>query len=181
MKQYIKNKRRHAYRQQVLDVPEKYTYLKANSAKRNPSASRKRRAGAASAPKKAVAAAKKAATVRSKKTKNTDKLSTKAKGKKKAQVVSDDEDDSMGEPDDEDEAMVTVCTCFPLARSHQHPDSVPSRMTNSRIGSSLGCTQTVCIHYLPSTVSTASRTKYMCIPIPYMVTGLDVEITPAMA
>ncbi|KAJ7138979.1 hypothetical protein C8R44DRAFT_867150 [Mycena epipterygia] len=108
VKQYIKNKHRHAYRQQALDVPEKYTYLKANSAKRNPSASRKRRTGAANAPKRAVAvaAAKKAATSCSKKTKNTGaaaKVSTKTKGKKKVVAASDDEDDSMGEQDDEKE------------------------------------------------------------------------------
>lgn len=59
IKQFTKNKRRRCYQKNWLEVPEKYAYLKNNSAKRDPSASRKRRTVAA-APKK-VAIAKKAA------------------------------------------------------------------------------------------------------------------------
>ncbi|KAJ7119408.1 hypothetical protein C8R44DRAFT_877838 [Mycena epipterygia] len=113
VKQFTKNKRRHSYQKNWLDVPAKYAYLKNNSAKRDPSASRKRRAVAA-APKKVAsakkAAKKKEATVAKKTGKPKPKPKPKAlvKGKKKVVVESDedDNDNSMGEAgadDDQDE------------------------------------------------------------------------------
>jgi hypothetical protein len=44
VKQYIKNKRKNHYKNGWLDVPEKYTYLKNNASKRDPTGSRKKRA-----------------------------------------------------------------------------------------------------------------------------------------
>ncbi|KAJ7234604.1 hypothetical protein C8J57DRAFT_156438 [Mycena rebaudengoi] len=40
VKQYIKNKRNNAYKKEYITVPTKYAYLKANAAKRDPSAPR---------------------------------------------------------------------------------------------------------------------------------------------
>jgi hypothetical protein len=88
VKQYIKNKRRHGYKKGFLEPPTQYAYLKANSAKRDPSAPRGKRADAARTAKKAAvkkAVAKKNST------------SAKAKGKKKMVVVDDDDDESMSE------------------------------------------------------------------------------------
>ncbi|KAF7332812.1 hypothetical protein MSAN_02432400 [Mycena sanguinolenta] len=84
-KQYIKNKRRHGYRKGFLDCPSQYAYLKANSAKRDPSAPRGRRVAAARNAK--ILGKKKAAA----------KKNTKGKGK---QVVDDDDDE-----DEEDVEM----------------------------------------------------------------------------
>jgi hypothetical protein len=44
VKQYIKNKRKHHYKNGWLDVPAKYAYLKHNAGKRNPTASRRKKA-----------------------------------------------------------------------------------------------------------------------------------------
>jgi hypothetical protein len=44
VKQYMKNKRKHHYKNGWLDVPERYAYLKDNAYKRNPTSSRKKRA-----------------------------------------------------------------------------------------------------------------------------------------
>jgi hypothetical protein len=43
-KQYLKNKRKSAVRQGLIKVPERYAYLKENSAKRSASGSRKSKA-----------------------------------------------------------------------------------------------------------------------------------------
>jgi hypothetical protein len=44
VKQYMKNKRKHHYKNGWLDIPQQYAYLKNNASKRNPGGSRKRRA-----------------------------------------------------------------------------------------------------------------------------------------
>ena len=44
IKQFVKNKRKNHYVNGWLEVPERYAYLKKNSMKRNPSASRSKRA-----------------------------------------------------------------------------------------------------------------------------------------
>ncbi|KAJ6548501.1 hypothetical protein B0H19DRAFT_1074359 [Mycena capillaripes] len=118
VKQFFKNRRRRGYQNGTLDVPDQYKYLKANSAKRDPSGSRKRRTVVAGAPKKAAAtrkkvavaprkvasasktavktsAAKKSASVQKKK----DAVKPKPKKPRSTKVVpvSDDDDDSMGE------------------------------------------------------------------------------------
>jgi hypothetical protein len=49
VKQFTKNKRKNHYANGWLDVPARYTYLKQNSMKRNPTASRSKRALAGSA------------------------------------------------------------------------------------------------------------------------------------
>ncbi|KAJ7655447.1 hypothetical protein B0H17DRAFT_1073443 [Mycena rosella] len=110
VKQYIKNKRRNGYKNNWLEVPEKYAYLKTNSAKRDQSASRKRRTVSTTAPRKtAVAAAAKKATKKSKaakvksatvaKTKPAPQTKGKVKGKGRAGAVPDDEDE-------DDESMI---------------------------------------------------------------------------
>lgn len=94
VKQFVKNKRRYAYRNGWLDVPEKYKYLKTNSAKRDPSASRKRRTvatGSTGAAKVSVAI-KKAAKAKKIKSKSSGSKSG-SRGKGKQVVVSDEEDD----------------------------------------------------------------------------------------
>ncbi|KAJ7079847.1 hypothetical protein C8R44DRAFT_754543 [Mycena epipterygia] len=88
-RQFIKNRRNSVYRQNTLEVPEKYHHLKANAAKRNPEAPRGREATLAK-----VDAAKKKAVKRG--------STASGKGKAKA-VVSDDEDDKDLEPMDVDE------------------------------------------------------------------------------
>ncbi|KAJ7735355.1 hypothetical protein B0H16DRAFT_1731391 [Mycena metata] len=93
IKQYTKNKRRHGYRQKFLDVPEKFAYLKHNSAKRDPSASRKRRTVATSTSKKAKNAVK--APVPKKRKPAAKAGSSKAKGKRRA--VADEEDEAEDE------------------------------------------------------------------------------------
>ncbi|KAJ6629611.1 hypothetical protein B0H10DRAFT_2208573 [Mycena sp. CBHHK59/15] len=105
VKRYIKNKRRLGYRQEWLDVPDKYKYLKANSAKRDPSASRKRRFVSATAPKKAAVRVAAKKSVKKSKTKQTTAVAkSKGKGKQKAQSVgSDDDGESMEDADDDDE------------------------------------------------------------------------------
>lgn len=99
VKQYIKNKRRHGYRKGFLERPAQYDYLRANSAKRKPSAPRGARVAARQSKKVAV---KKAAA----------KAKGKAKAKpRKKQVVDDDESMSdeagpsrgRGGSDEEDE------------------------------------------------------------------------------
>ncbi|KAJ7730419.1 hypothetical protein B0H16DRAFT_1469582 [Mycena metata] len=92
IKQYTKNKRRHGYRQKFLDVPEKFAYLKHNSAKRDPSASRKRRTVATSTSKKAKNAVK--VPVPKKRKPAAKAGSSKAKGKR---AVADDEDEAEDE------------------------------------------------------------------------------------
>ncbi|KAJ7934918.1 hypothetical protein B0H13DRAFT_2305063 [Mycena leptocephala] len=94
VKQFVKNKHRYAYRNGWLDVPEKYKYLKTNSAKRDPSASRKRRTvaeGSTGAAKVSVAI-KKAAKAKKIKGKSSGSKSG-SRGKGKQVVVSDEEDD----------------------------------------------------------------------------------------
>lgn len=44
VKQYVKNKRKNHYAHGWLEVPEKYTYLKQNSSKRDPGGSRSKKA-----------------------------------------------------------------------------------------------------------------------------------------
>ncbi|KAJ7653020.1 hypothetical protein B0H17DRAFT_1186397 [Mycena rosella] len=93
VKQFIKNKRRHGYKKGFLVPPAEYAYLKANSAKRNPSAPRGRKSA-----KVAVVAAKKLAA--KKKDVTAKASSSKAAGKAKARakkVVVDEEDESMSE------------------------------------------------------------------------------------
>ncbi|KAJ7110209.1 hypothetical protein C8R43DRAFT_1113767 [Mycena crocata] len=94
VKQYIKNKRRNAYKNGWLEAPAEYAYLKSNSAKRDPSARRGRR----KVPKVATADAKKAAKKRA----AVDRAgpSKKVKGKARAkqeQVVVQDDDESMSD------------------------------------------------------------------------------------
>jgi hypothetical protein len=94
VKQFVKNKRRYAYRNGWLDVPEKYKYLKTNSAKCDPSASRKRRTvatGSTGAAKVSVAI-KKAAKAKKIKSKSSGSKSG-SRGKGKQVVVSDEEED----------------------------------------------------------------------------------------
>ncbi|KAJ7442915.1 hypothetical protein B0H11DRAFT_470882 [Mycena galericulata] len=109
VKQFTKNKRRNGYRHNWLEVPEKYKYLKANSAKRDPSASRKRRTATTAQKNVAVKmAAKKASTkvvvAKRKKPASTKSKSKAVKGKAKATTIteSDAEDESMGEVEGED-------------------------------------------------------------------------------
>ncbi|KAJ6610248.1 hypothetical protein B0H10DRAFT_2438094 [Mycena sp. CBHHK59/15] len=103
VKHYIANRRNTAYRRGDLEVPEKYKYLKANAAKRDPSAPRGRKAKVA---KVKVAAVKKAAKVARKQTsgaasrKAASSSNSKTKGKKKAApavIESEDEDEEMPE------------------------------------------------------------------------------------
>ncbi|KAJ7086218.1 hypothetical protein C8R44DRAFT_893673 [Mycena epipterygia] len=104
VKQYIKNKRRRAYQKGWLETPAQYAYLKANSAKRDPSAPRGSRTNA-KADRAAVRTAKKVA---SKKKEATRKKSGSRKAKKLV-VQDDDDDDSMSDgagpsrQDDEDD------------------------------------------------------------------------------
>ncbi|KAJ7891645.1 hypothetical protein B0H14DRAFT_3428431 [Mycena olivaceomarginata] len=107
-KQYVKNKRRNAYKHGWLEVPAQYAYLKDNSAKRDQSGSRKRRAApatskkATSATKKATAAAKKAAIVK----KVQSRQPAKSAGKNKAkQVVVDEEEEEEEEEEGSDARM----------------------------------------------------------------------------
>ncbi|KAJ6622214.1 hypothetical protein B0H10DRAFT_1944818 [Mycena sp. CBHHK59/15] len=89
-KQYMKNKRNNVYKNGWLEPPAKYSHLKANAAKRNPSAPRGRQNKLAN-----TKIAKKRATA--KKTSASKKAAVK-KGKAKAKaVVSDDEDEEMSE------------------------------------------------------------------------------------
>ncbi|KAJ7856987.1 hypothetical protein B0H14DRAFT_3640945 [Mycena olivaceomarginata] len=102
-KQYVKNKRRNAYKHGWLEVPAQYAYLKDNSAKRDQSGSRKRRAApatpkkATSATKKATAAAKKAAIVK----KVQSRQPAKSGGKNKAKQVVVDEEEEEEEEEEE--------------------------------------------------------------------------------
>ncbi|KAJ7303131.1 hypothetical protein DFH08DRAFT_1089462 [Mycena albidolilacea] len=91
-KQYVKNKRNNAYKNGWLEPPAKYSHLKANAAKRNPSAPRSRQNKLANAK-----IAKKRVTA--KKTSTSKKAAVK-KGKAKA-VVSDDEDEEMSDAESE--------------------------------------------------------------------------------
>ncbi|KAJ7125724.1 hypothetical protein C8R43DRAFT_1135292 [Mycena crocata] len=89
VKQFMKNKRKHLYKNGGLEVPAKFAYLKANSAKRDPSASRKRRTVTVTAHKRAATAAQKS--------------HKKAKAKKnQAQKRVVDNEQSGGEEMDED-------------------------------------------------------------------------------
>ncbi|KAJ6623838.1 hypothetical protein B0H10DRAFT_2008640, partial [Mycena sp. CBHHK59/15] len=108
VKQYIANRRNTAYRRGDLEVPEKYKYLKANAAKRDPSAPRGRKAKVAKVKVAAVKKAhkEKAAKVVRKQTsgaasrKAASSSNSKTKGKKKAApavIESEDEDEEMPE------------------------------------------------------------------------------------
>jgi hypothetical protein len=77
VKQYLKNKRGHHYKNGWLEVPEKYAYLKQNAIKRNPIGSRVKRV-------KVEMAAKR-------KTKHQESLVV-GKGKRKAEMEMDMED-----------------------------------------------------------------------------------------
>jgi D-aminopeptidase len=101
VKQVIKNKCKNGYKSGWLEVPTKFAYLEGNSAKKDPSASRKRRTVA---PKKA--GAKKAAKKAAKKSQAASTSSKVATGKGKAKatapskpkrkvVVESDEDEDM--------------------------------------------------------------------------------------
>ncbi|KAJ7745838.1 hypothetical protein DFH07DRAFT_776603 [Mycena maculata] len=91
-KQYIKNKRRLGYDNGSLEVPAEYGYLKANSAKRDPSAPRGRKLANVDQAKKV--AKKKNDVARKRAPRKTKKAgpSTSSKGKGKACVVDDDEE-----------------------------------------------------------------------------------------
>ncbi|KAJ6608983.1 hypothetical protein B0H10DRAFT_511046 [Mycena sp. CBHHK59/15] len=98
VKQFIKNRRNNSYHKEYIPVPAKYGYLKANAAKRNPSAPRGRQAKFA----KVDAAAKKAtkkrtATSKSKSGKALDSKGAKRKGKRNAVVTDEDEDAEMSD------------------------------------------------------------------------------------
>jgi hypothetical protein len=102
VKQYVKNKRNNAYKNNWLEVPAKYTYLKANAAKWNPMAPHGRQnklAHAAVAKKKAV---RKAAASGSKKVASGSK---KAKGKSKAVIPSDSNDNEELSNYEDDKGM----------------------------------------------------------------------------
>ncbi|KAJ7904869.1 hypothetical protein B0H13DRAFT_2334517 [Mycena leptocephala] len=90
VKQFIKNRRNNAYKNKWIPVPSKYGYLKANAAKRDPSAPRGRQTKIAKAGAAAKKAVKKTSTSGAKKPKPKPKD---RKGKKKAVVASDDDDD----------------------------------------------------------------------------------------
>jgi hypothetical protein len=85
---YIKNKGRHACKNGRLEAPAKFEYLKANAAKRSPSAPRGRKSTQflkKTAPKDAEKSAKKKSTV------------AKVKAKGKVVVDSEEEDDDGSE------------------------------------------------------------------------------------
>lgn len=96
-KQYIKNKRNNAYKKKYIPVPPQYGYLKANAAKRNPSAQRGRKAKL----RKVDAAAKKtlktstSTRTATKSGKSSNEASAKSKGKRRAVVDASDDDDGM--------------------------------------------------------------------------------------
>ncbi|KAJ7879219.1 hypothetical protein B0H14DRAFT_2566823 [Mycena olivaceomarginata] len=103
VKQFIKNRRNNAYKNEWIPVPAQYGYLKANTSKRDRSAPRGRQnklaqAGAASK----AAEKKKTAAPAGKRA----KISSKSKGKKKAVVDSEDDtaddDASMSNAGSED-------------------------------------------------------------------------------
>ncbi|KAF7347088.1 hypothetical protein MVEN_01462800 [Mycena venus] len=107
IKQYIKNKRGHAYRNEWLEVPAKYNYLKANAAKRNPSAPRGRQNKLAKVRtgKKTRVAKNKAGASGSGRKSSSASLK-KAKGKAKAVVPDDsEEDEEMAEEVEEEDEM----------------------------------------------------------------------------
>ncbi|KAJ6479117.1 hypothetical protein C8R45DRAFT_1216404 [Mycena sanguinolenta] len=86
IKQYFKNKRKNGYKSGWLEAPQKFRYLKNNSAKRDPSASRKRRTVDPATAKTVVQraakkAGKKAATVRGSGSKAASSSNGKGKGK----------------------------------------------------------------------------------------------------
>lgn len=94
-KQYIKNKRNNAYKKKYIPVLPQYGYLKANAAKRNPSAQRGRKAKL----RKVDAAAKKtlktSTRTATKSGKSSNEASAKSKGKRRAVVDASDDDDGM--------------------------------------------------------------------------------------
>ncbi|KAJ7017126.1 hypothetical protein C8F04DRAFT_1200920 [Mycena alexandri] len=105
MKQSVKNKRNRAYKHDGLEVPEKYAYLKANAAKRNPTAPRGRQAklGRVDVARKRAEKKKKVAT-------SSIKTKKDAKGKGKAVAPESDEDDvemKQYAPSEEDESDCT--------------------------------------------------------------------------
>ncbi|KAJ6598743.1 hypothetical protein B0H10DRAFT_2196618 [Mycena sp. CBHHK59/15] len=105
VKQYIANRRNTAYRRGDLEVPEKYKYLKANTAKRDPSAPRGRKAKVAKVAVKKAHKEKAAKVVRKQTSgaasrKAASSSNSKTKGKKKAApavIESEDEDEEMPE------------------------------------------------------------------------------------
>ncbi|KAJ7028736.1 hypothetical protein C8F04DRAFT_52437 [Mycena alexandri] len=107
-KQFIKNRRRGAYRKQKLERPAQYAYLKDNSAKRDPSAPRGRQ-GVKATTKDKKSAAKKSSVAKQGGSRTG--MSAKAKGKRKAvepeESSSDDEDEFHQEEaaSDEDDKM----------------------------------------------------------------------------
>ncbi|KAJ7131800.1 hypothetical protein C8R43DRAFT_1133477 [Mycena crocata] len=93
-KQFIRNRRRNEYKKGTLQRPAEFAYLKANSAKRNPSAPRGRK-GVKATTKAAKKAAKKG---------GSSKLSAKAKGKRRAVESEEEEKDESELSELEDDA-----------------------------------------------------------------------------
>ncbi|KAJ7760573.1 hypothetical protein B0H16DRAFT_577321 [Mycena metata] len=85
MKQFVKNRRNNKYKTQELEVPEKYGYLKANAAKRNPTAPRGRQNKLGRVEVARKRAAKKEAS------------GAKSKSKRKGKAVAVDSDDEEEE------------------------------------------------------------------------------------
>ncbi|KAJ7192609.1 hypothetical protein B0H12DRAFT_1246116 [Mycena haematopus] len=112
IKQFIKNKRNNAYRNNWLEVPAKFAYLKDNSAKRDPSAprGRKNKLEKVKTARKAQVVKKKVSGSRAKSSSKSSSSGTnKGKGRAKPVASSEDEDaemtdyeakDAMDEDDD---------------------------------------------------------------------------------
>ncbi|KAJ6607277.1 hypothetical protein B0H10DRAFT_1956375 [Mycena sp. CBHHK59/15] len=98
VKQYIKNKCKHTYKQNWLVPPTKFAYLKANSAKRDQSAPQGRKQKLEKATTAAKKSTRKSAST-SKKALSSKKSSSsnKSKEKHKAPVVCEDKDEEMTE------------------------------------------------------------------------------------
>ncbi|KAJ7666789.1 hypothetical protein DFH06DRAFT_1294984 [Mycena polygramma] len=110
-KQAIKNKRRTSYKNGSLEVPAEYAYLKANSAKRDPSAPRGRKHANVDKAKKV---AKKRSEVARKRPSKKAQSSTSAQSKGKGRMMLDDEDSmsdgggaGAGEDDEDSSASET--------------------------------------------------------------------------
>jgi hypothetical protein len=92
VKQYTKNKRKNHYKNGWLDVPDKFSYLKDNASKRDPTGSRKKRALNPAVAKQQTTKQRLAVAAR------------KGKGKR---VIEDGDDDDIDEEDGEgDESEV---------------------------------------------------------------------------
>jgi hypothetical protein len=116
VKQYIKNKRNNAYKKEYITVPTKYAYLKANAAKRDPSAPRGKKSRV-----KKVDAAKSAGKKRNKAVAAKPARSSKSHGKRKAV-----------EPTSSDEDEVVTRRCWRLVVVDPRAATTTSTLTEGR-------------------------------------------------